>query len=71
MEKKRIRHLPLFLCLFLVTSPVFAICDRHVQVDPPQMEWFLDECGHWHQGYPDDQDYGTAYSVKEYNAMYP
>ena len=64
--KTQSKQLPIFLCLLAVFfTPIVAYsrCDnKPVYIENPKMEWHLDTCGQWRQGYgwSNDEDYNNS-----------
>lgn len=61
MKKNDLIQLPIFICsLILYVTPliVFADCNKREYVEPPKMEWYLNDCGLWRQAYPGEDPYG-------------
>lgn len=56
--KIQIKQLSLFFCALAFTPSIaFSLCqEKPVYVEPPKMEWHLDKCGQWHQGYDWSED---------------
>jgi hypothetical protein len=55
--------------LMLLTTPlVFADCDKRVYVQPPKMEWYMNDCGQWRQAYPGEDPYGDRPDHNQANA---
>jgi hypothetical protein len=67
INRKTLAIFTSLLALLLIPQITFADCTKHVFVERPKMQWYLDACGEWRQGYPYDDTGAQKVSTTVYD----